>query len=398
VHLHTHDSGGGQLGTYQAALEAGVDAIDGASAPLSGMTSQPNLAAIVAATDHTAHASGVDLDALGDLEPYWERVRRLYAPFEAGLASPTGTVYRHEIPGGQLSNLRQQAAALGLGDRFDEIEHAYARCDKLLGRPVKVTPTSKVVGDLALYVISAGIDLDALAEDPGRYDLPDSVLDFLRGELGTPPGGWPEPFRSKALAGREEGDPPPQLSADGRAQLAEAPRATLNRLLFPGPTADYEEAVTAYGDLSALPTRAFWYGLAPDDEVAVDLEPGMRLYIGLDAVGGPDDEGLCTVLFTLNGQPRPVDAVDRSVGETAAFRKERADPAEPGHVPAPLTGVVTVTVREGAQVAAGEEVATIEAMKMESSVSAPTDGRVARIAVPTGTNVEPGDLVLVIEP
>lgn len=397
VHLHTHDSGGGQLGTYQAALEAGVDAIDGASAPLSGMTSQPNLAAIVAATDHTRRASGVDLDALGDLEAYWERVRRLYAPFEAGLAAPTGTVYRHEIPGGQLSNLRQQAAALGLVDRFDEIEDAYARCDKLLGRPIKVTPTSKVVGDLALYVISAGIDLEALAEDPGRYDLPASVLDFLRGELGTPPGGWPEPFRTRALAGREQGHGAVELSEADRRELLTSPRATLNRLLFPGPTADYEETVATYGDLSALPTRAFWYGLDGDDELTVDLEPGMRLYIGLDAVGEPDDEGLCTVLATLNGQPRPVDAVDRSVGDATTFRKEQADPTQPGHVAAPLTGVVTIAAREGQQVATGEQIATIEAMKMESSVSAPSAGRVARIAVPTGTNVEPGDLLLVIE-
>jgi len=397
VHLHTHDSGGGQLGTYHAAVEAGVDAIDGASAPLSGMTSQPNLAAIVAATDHTERASGVDLDALGDLEPYWERVRHLYAPFEAGLAAPTGTVYRHEIPGGQLSNLRQQATALGLADRFDEIEHAYARCDQLLGRPVKVTPTSKVVGDLALYVISAGIDLDALAADPGRYDLPASVLDFLRGELGTPPGGWPEPFRSNALVGRAEPQGVVTLSDEDRRGLLTAPRATLNRLLFPGPTADYEEAVSAYGDLSVLPTRAFWYGLADDDELAVDLEPGVRLYIGLEAVGEPDDQGVCTVLATLNGQPRPIDARDRSVGDAAVFRKEQADRAQAGHVAAPLTGVVAIAVREGQQVAAGDEIATIEAMKMESSVSAPIAGRVARIAVPTGTNVEPGDLLLAVE-
>ncbi|MBA2375071.1 MAG: pyruvate carboxylase, partial [Rubrobacter sp.] len=198
VHFHTHDTGGGQLASYLAAIEAGVDAIDGAAAPLSGMTSQPSLAAIVAATDRTERETGISLDALGDLEPYWEAVRTLYAPFEAGLRSPTGTVYRHEIPGGQLSNLRTQAISMGLAERFEEIEHLYARCDKILGRIVKVTPTSKVVGDLALYLLSAGIEADEFEEDPAKYDLPDSVIGFLRGELGEPPGKWPEPFRSKA--------------------------------------------------------------------------------------------------------------------------------------------------------------------------------------------------------
>src|SRR5215212_1975317 len=212
VHLHTHDTGGGQLATYLAAVEAGVDALDGAAAPLSGMTSQPNLAALVAATDHTDGATGLSLGVLADLEPYWEAVRTLYAPFEAGLRSPTGTVYRHEIPGGQLSNLRQQAADMGLADRFEEIEALYARCDDLLGRLIKVTPTSKVVGDLALYLLSARIDPQDLAKNPAAYDLPDSVVGFLGGELGEPPGGWPEPFRSRVLKGRDWHSPDVRLA------------------------------------------------------------------------------------------------------------------------------------------------------------------------------------------
>ncbi|HEX2314407.1 MAG TPA: pyruvate carboxylase, partial [Thermomonospora sp.] len=216
VHLHTHDTAGGQLATYLAAVEAGVDAVDGAAAPLSGTTSQPPLQAIVAHTDFTPRATGLDLDALTAMEPYWEAVRRLYAPFEMGLPSPTGRVYRHEIPGGQLSNLRQQAVALGLGDRFEEIERLYEAADRILGRLVKVTPSSKVVGDLALHLVAVGADPDDFAAHPERYDLPDSVVGFLNGELGDPPGGWPEPFRTKALAGRDWSPPAEELSEEDR--------------------------------------------------------------------------------------------------------------------------------------------------------------------------------------
>ncbi len=200
VHLHTHDTAGGQLATYLAAIEAGVDAVDGAAAPVAGMTSQPSLAAIVAATATTRRDSGIALDALLDQEPYWQSVRTLYGAFETGLKAPTGRVYRHEIPGGQLSNLRQQADAVGLAGRFEEVELAYERANRLLGNIVKVTPSSKVVGDLALFAVAAGIDFDELERTPGSFDLPDSVIDFLRGGIGTPPGGFPQPFTELALA------------------------------------------------------------------------------------------------------------------------------------------------------------------------------------------------------
>jgi pyruvate carboxylase len=397
VHLHTHDTGGGQLATYLAAVEAGVDAVDGATAPLSGMTSQPSLAAIVAATDHTERATGLSLATLGDLEPYWEAVRTLYAPFEAGLRSPTGTVYRHEIPGGQLSNLRQQAVALGLAARFEEVERLYSRCDALLGRLVKVTPTSKVVGDLALYLLSAGIDPDDLAKDPASYDLPDSVIGFLRGELGEPPGGWPEPFRSRVLAGRA--DPPSEgrLSEEDREALSSPERrAVLNRLLMPGPTADQRAAEERYGDVSVVPTKAFLYGLETGEELAIDLEPGVRLYIRLEAITETDDRGIRTLMITLNGQPRPIDAQDRSVQPEVAVR-EKADTNNAGHIAAPMTGVVTLMVDEGERVSSGQQLATIEAMKMESAIRAPLDCVVERLAVPSGTNVEPGDLLAVLK-
>src|SRR5688500_4771042 len=232
VHLHTHDTPGGQLGTLLAAIDAGVDAVDAACASMAGTTSQPALSALVSATDHSPRETGLSLAAVNALEPYWEATRRVYAPFEAGLPSPTGRVYRHEIPGGQLSNLRQQAIALGLGDRFEEIESMYAAADRMLGRLVKVTPSSKVVGDLALHLVGAGVDPREFEADPGRFDVPDSVIGFLHGELGDPAGGWPEPFRTKALAGRPPAPEPPGLSDEDRSGLEQDRRATLNRLLF----------------------------------------------------------------------------------------------------------------------------------------------------------------------
>ncbi len=225
-----------------AAIDAGVDAVDVASASMAGTTSQVPMSALVAATDHTERETGLDLRAVCDLEPYWEAVRRLYAPFESGLPSPTGRVYDHEIPGGQLSNLRQQAIALGLGEKFEAIEDTYAAANRMLGNIVKVTPSSKVVGDLALALVGRGVDPADFEADPGAYDIPDSVIGFLQGELGDPPGGWPEPFRSKALAGRSTSrSRVAELTDDDRAGLAEDRRATLNRLLFPGPTKDFTD-------------------------------------------------------------------------------------------------------------------------------------------------------------
>jgi pyruvate carboxylase len=336
------------------------------------------------------------------MEPYWEAVRTLYAPFEAGLRSPTGTVYRHEIPGGQLSNLRQQALSMGLGDRFEEIEHAYARCDDLLGHLVKVTPTSKVVGDLALYLISSGTDPEELEEDPAGHDLPDSVLGFLRGEIGAPPGGWPEPFRSRVLSRQDDEDDPTDdghFPEEDRAALRSGStserRAALDRLLLPGPAAEREKALERYADVSVLPTKAFLYGLETGEEIAVDLEPGVRLYIELEAITEADEKGIRTLLVNLNGQSRPVDAQDRSL-EAAVPRREKADPQNAGHVAAPMAGAVTLVVEEGEEVEAGRQIGTIEAMKMESAISAPASGTVERLAVPSGTSVEPGDLLLVL--
>ncbi|MFF7246106.1 pyruvate carboxylase [Embleya sp. NPDC008237] len=395
VHLHTHDTAGGQLATYLAAVEAGVDAIDGASAALAGTTSQPPLSAIVAATDYTERATGLSLDALCALEPYWAAVREAYAPFESGLPAPTGRVYRHEIPGGQLSNLRQQAIALGLGHKFEDIEDAYAASNRILGNIVKVTPSSKVVGDLALHLSAVGADPAKFEADPGAFDVPDSVIGFLQGELGTPPGGWPEPFRTRALAGRTASSTRTvELTAEQDAALdGDELRDTLNRLLFPGPAKDYDEAERLYGDVSAVPTVPFLYGLVQGEELAIKLSTGVSLYLAVEAVGDADERGFRTVYCRMNGQPRVLSVRDRSV-KPARPESERANPDNPKHVAAPFSGVVTLQVAVGDEVEAGGTVATIEAMKMEASITAQSAGTVARLAIGPVSSVEAGDLLL----
>ncbi|MEU6266809.1 pyruvate carboxylase [Saccharopolyspora shandongensis] len=393
VHVHTHDTPGGQLATYLAAVQAGADAVDAATASLAGTTSQPALSSVVAATDYTEQATGLDLQAVCDLEPYWESVRKVYQPFEAGLASPTGRVYKHEIPGGQLSNLRTQAVALGLGDKFEEIEAMYAAADRILGRLVKVTPSSKVVGDLALHLVGAGVDPADFEADPRKFDIPDSVIGFLQGELGEPPAGWPEPFRTRALAGRTAVRKLAELSDEDHAGLASDRRSTLNRLMFAKPTKEFTEHREAYGDTSLLRSKDFFYGLRPGEEYSVDLEPGVRLLIGLEAISEPDERGIRTVMATLNGQLRPIQVRDRSVATNLPVA-EKADRSNPGHVPAPFAGVVTLSVGEGDAVEAGQTIATIEAMKMEAAITAPQGGRVKRLAIGAVQQVEGGDLII----
>ncbi|BBZ34369.1 pyruvate carboxylase [Mycolicibacterium confluentis] len=398
VHVHTHDTPGGQLATYVAAWHSGADAVDGAAAPLAGTTSQPALSSIVAAAAHTEFDTGISLDAVCELEPYWEALRKVYGPFESGLPAPTGRVYTHEIPGGQLSNLRQQAIALGFGDRFEEIEANYAAADRVLGHLVKVTPSSKVVGDLALALVGAGVNAEEFASDPARYDIPDSVIGFLRGELGDPPGGWPEPLRTKALEGRGPARPEQELSADDEALLA-APgpkrQAALNRLLFPGPTKEFEAHREEYGDTSRLSANQFFYGLRYGEEHRVRLEKGVELLIGLEAISEADERGMRTVMCILNGQLRPVVVRDRSIAAdvpTAA----KADRGNSGHIAAPFAGVVTVNVNAGDAVESGQTIATIEAMKMEAAITAPKAGTVERVAVSATAQVEGGDLLVVV--
>ena len=395
VHLHTHDTPGGQLATLLAAIDAGVDAVDAATASMAGTTSQPALSALVAGTAGGPRTTDLDLGKVCDLEPYWEAVRHLYQPFEAGLPSPTGRVYRHEIPGGQLSNLRQQAIALGLGEKFEQIEDMYAAANGILGNIVKVTPSSKVVGDLALHLVAVGADPAEFEKDPSRFDVPESVIGFLSGELGVPPGGWPEPFRTKALEGRSVRSSQIELSEQDEVELTSNPRPTLNRLLFPGPTEEFEDARTRYGDLAVLPTTGFLYGLDNEHDVLVTIEEGKTLILGLEAVSDADERGMRTVMCTINGQLRPITVRDRSVADDVKAA-EKADPDQPGHVAVPFDGVVTPSVAVGDEVTAGQPVAGIEAMKMEAAINAPVSGTVERLVIERAGQAEGGDLLLVL--
>jgi pyruvate carboxylase len=401
IHLHTHDTAGGQLATLMAAIDAGVDAVDVASAPMAGTTSQPSASALVAALANTERDSGISLDEITALEPYWEAVRNVYAPFESGLPGPTGRVYRHEIPGGQLSNLRQQAIALGLGNQFERVEDMYAAANQILGRPPKVTPSSKVVGDLALHLVAVNADPADFAENPQNYDIPDSVIGFMAGELGDLPGGWPEPFRTKVLQGKSPKFGITEVSKEDlealRSDDAGVRRSTLNRLLFPGPTKDFEKARATFGNLDSVDTLDYLYGLEQGHEHVVEISKGVRIFVGLEAIGSPDTKGFRTVMATLNGQLRPLNIRDKKIASDVVVA-EKANPANPAEVAAPFAGVVTLQVVEGTSVALGQPIATIEAMKMEATITSNIAGIVRRLAIGKTQSVESGDLILIVEP
>lgn len=401
VHLHTHDTSGGQLATLIAAIDAGVDAVDVASAPMAGTTSQPSASALIAALENTERDPGISLSAMTMLEPYWEAVRNLYAPFESGLPGPTGRVYKHEIPGGQLSNLRQQAISLGLGNQFERVEDMYAAANQILGRPPKVTPSSKVVGDLALHLVAANADPKDFESNPQNYDIPDSVIRFMAGELGDLPGGWPEPFRTKVLAGRDIKLTETDLATTDIETLnstdSKARRQTLNKLLFPGPNAEFEKFRAQYSNLDPVETLDYLYGLESGQEHVVEIAKGVRLFIGLEAISNADTKGFRTVMTTLNGQLRPILVRDRNVAVNLATAV-KANLSDLAEVAAPFAGVVTLLVAEGALVEPGQPVATIEAMKMEATITANLAGKVSKIAISKTQSVESGDLILIVAP
>ena len=399
VHLHTHDTAGGQLATLLAAVEAGVDAVDVASAPMAGTTSQPSASSLIAALADTDRDCQIPLSSVTALEPYFEAVRKIYAPFESGLPAPTGRIYDHEIPGGQLSNLRQQAMALGIGDRFEEVEDMYAAANKILGRPPKVTPSSKVVGDLALHLVAVGADPEDFATNPQNYDVPDSVIGFMAGALGDLPGGWPEPFRSKVLKGKTADLSLTEVSTEDLAFLAGSKqdrRATLNRLLFPEPFREFKKMRENYGSLDQVESIDFFYGLEQGKEHVIELAKGLTLFIGLEAIGTPDAKGFRTVMATLNGQLRPINVRDRKI-VSEVISAEKADSTNLGHVAAPFQGVVTLKTVIGAKVELGQPLASIEAMKMEATITASIAGTVKRLAISGTQSVEAGDLILEIQ-
>ena len=276
----------------------------------------------------------------------------------------------------------------------------YAAANRILGRIPKVTPSSKVVGDLALHLAAVKADPDDFAENPQNYDIPDSVVGFMAGELGELPGGWPEPFRTKVLAGKTVKVGVEDLSADDASALegsSEERRATLNRLLFPAPTRIYEQMRELFGDLSVVDSLDYLYGLKQGSEHVIEFSRGVRLYLGLEAIGEADEKGMRTVMTTLNGQLRPVFVRDRSI-TVESKAAEKADTAKPGHIAAPFSGVVTLQVAVGDQVAAGQAVASIEAMEMEAAITTPIAGTIERLAIPKTQQVDAGDLIVVIQP
>jgi pyruvate carboxylase len=410
IHLHTHDTSGINAATILKASEAGVHIADAALSSMSGTTSQPNLNSIVAALAHTERETGLNFDALNKCSDYWETVRTYYAPFDEAPKTGTADVYIHEMPGGQYTNLKAQAEAMGLGGRWPEVARTYAAVNFAFGDIVKVTPSSKVVGDLTLYLLSHGMTVADLENLPADHHLtlPNSVADMFMGSLGQPEGGWPAKLQSVILRGKTpiQGRPgealPPVDFAQAAATVkektgAESKTDLLSYLMYPAVFESFAAARARYGELEVLPTPAFLYGLNQLEEVTVELEPGKTLIIRLLTIGDPHPDGMRTLFFELNGQPREVEVRDRSKKEEVSA-KRKADPAKAGEVAAPIPGVVTLLhVSSGEQVTKGDRLLVLEAMKMQTTIYAPATGVVKDIYVKTKDAVESRDLLLVIE-
>ncbi len=411
IHFHTHDTSGVNAASVLRAADAGADVADAALAAMSGMTSQPNLNSLVAALAHTPRDTRLDLPALNSLSDYWESVRAAYYPFEEGMKAGTAEVYQHEMPGGQYTNLRQQAKSLHLEDRWHDVADAYAAVNGLLGDIVKVTPSSKVVGDLALFMVTNHLSAADLL-DPGRkLAFPKSVVEMMQGYLGQPEGGWPPAIQKVVLdsAGAKPftARPGSKLPKADLAKTAEeltaklghppTPPDVMSYLMYPQVFLDYDAHLKQYDNTSVIPTPAFLYGMQAGDEVNVEIEPGKTLIVRYLTTGDPRPDGLRTVFFELNGQPREVTVPDRSAAVTAAQRA-KADPANPDHVAAPMPGKVSaVAVTAGQAVRAGDRLLSIEAMKMETAVYSPRAGRVADVLVQPNSIVAAKDLLVVLQ-
>jgi pyruvate carboxylase len=409
LHFHTHDTAGVQAAAVVKAVEAGVHVVDGAVSSMSGLMSQPNLNSLVETFRNTERDSGLDIDALNRCSDYWESIRELYYPFESGMRAGTSQVYQHEIPGGQLTNLKEQAASLGLSSRWREILRTYADVNRLFGDIVKVTPSSKVVGDMTLYLVTNNLKAEDVLEPGRELSFPKSVVELLEGRLGRPQGGWPKRLQEVVLKGRKplKGRPadalPPvdlkKVRAELETRLKEPPTDldVLSYLMYPTVFLDFESHRENFGDISFLPTDVFFYGMRAGQEVTVEIEPGKSLIIKFIAVGEPEPDGTRPVFFELNGVPRQVRVADKSLKATQETRP-KANPDNAGHVAAPMPGkVMQVVVGKGQQVARGQKLLGIEAMKMETSVYAPFAGSVKELHVQSGSSVESRDLLLVLE-
>ncbi|QDT39034.1 pyruvate carboxylase [Stratiformator vulcanicus] len=409
IHFHTHDTAGIQAAAILNGAGVDLDIADAAMAPLSGGTAQVNLNTIATSLQNTPRDTGLNSDSLDAIAEYWRNVREFYTPFETDVLPATGDLYDHEMPGGQYTNLFMQARSLGLADRWPEICHTYGEVNRMFGDIVKVTPTSKAVGDMALFMVSGDLAKEDILNPERDLAYPQSVIDLIGGAMGQPPGGFPQEIKDRVLAGREEFTErpgktlPPADFAAARADLTQqlghepSDREVLSHLLYTKVFKDFAAHQAKYSDVSGLPTPNFFYGLEPGEEIAFDIEEGKRLFIKFLAVGNPHPDGTRTVFFELNGQPRDVTVVDKSLEpETAAAVK--ADPSNPNHIAAGMPGmVVTVAIQPGDSVKKGQKLLTLEAMKMESTVNAEQEGKIADVLVTAGRQVETGDLLVVME-
>ncbi len=405
IHFHTHDTSGVNAASILQASDAKVDVVDLALASMSGSTSQPNLNSIVASLQRTPRDTKLDLDTLNEFSDYWEQIRLIYAPFDTAPKSGSAEVYLHEMPGGQYTNLKEQAASMGLGQRWPEIARCYAEVNQLFGDIVKVTPSSKVVGDMTMFLITRGIKpADVLNLEPGATAFPESVIDMLSGGLGEPLGGWPKGLQrvvlGKAKADQRKAKLPPLDFDKARQDLASKIKRDVtdddlfSYLMYPEVFIEFVKFTNTYSDVSDLPTPAFFYGLKAGDEISIEIEEGKILFIKLINVGEIDKEGHRTLLFELNGMPREARVPDRSVQSKVKARL-KADPAKPNEVGAPIPGLITVlSITVGSKVAKGERLLTLEAMKMQTTIYAPLDGVVGELLVKVGETVEAKDLLL----
>ncbi|KAL6164161.1 pyruvate carboxylase [Exserohilum turcicum] len=405
IHVHTHDSAGTGVASMAACAEAGADAVDAAIDSMSGMTSQPSVGAILASLEGTEFDAGLDAHMIRNLDAYWAQLRLLYSPFEAGLTGPDPEVYEHEIPGGQLTNLIFQASQQGLGEQWAQTKKAYEQANDLLGDIVKVTPTSKVVGDLAQFMVSNKLSYDDVLAKAEQLDFPSSVLEFFEGLMGQPYGGFPEPLRTQALRGRRKMDKRPGLyldpvdivktKADLKAKWGDATECDVaSYIMYPKVFEDYKKWTTKYGDLSVLPTRYFLSKPEIGEEFHVELEKGKVLILKLLAIGPLSEQtGLREVFYEMNGETRTVTVEDQHAAIENVSRP-KADPTDSSQVGSPMSGVlVEVRVHDGSDVKKGDPVAILSAMKMEMVISAPHSGKVSNLSVREGDSVDSGDLV-----
>lgn len=407
IHFHTHDTSGIAAATVLAAVETGVDAVDAAMDALSGNTSQPCLGSIVEALKGSERDPGLDPEWIRRISFYWEAVRNQYAAFESDLKGPASEVYLHEMPGGQFTNLKEQARSLGLETRWHEVAQAYHDVNLMFGDIVKVTPSSKVVGDMALMMVSQDMTV-AEVEDPARdIAFPDSVVSMLRGDLGQPPSGWPAALQAKVLKGEkpvtarpgallEEADLPArrrELEEQLGRDVSEFEFASW--LMYPKVFSDFAAVTDDYGPVSVLPTPTYFYGMQPEDEIFVEIERGKTLVVRCLAIGETNEKGMVTVFFELNGQPRRVKVPDRAHGAANGKARRKADPGNDNHVAAPMPGVVsTLAVSAGQAIKAGDVLLSIEAMKMETALHAERDGVIAEVLVAAGDQIDAKDLLV----